>query len=324
MHLRVNATAATIALLCLIPAAGLALAPYNQDFESMQVPAPGGLLGDGWLVYGNVFNPGGTYLYGYGPFPAPNDGAAFCAIATDQGGPEQGQKQLSVYSDYNNTDHGAGNTIESNVFQEQVITAGDVGNIWSFEFHAKLGNLGGSSIAKAFIKTLNPAAGYAITNFITADMTAIPATWSGYAVSIEVTAGLVGQILQFGFMNTATLYQPSGVFYDNVRFHLGTPTGVPSNAATSRALLRQNFPNPFNPSTRIDFSLQNTGPVEIAVFDVGGRRIAILHEGTLEAGEHHVVWDGRCDNGRPAAAGHYRYVLKTASSRIARSMVLVK
>ena len=81
-------------------------------------------------IFANVFAPGGvTYLYGYGVFPAPNSGPpfAFCTIAAGEGGPAQGAQQLVVFSDYNNVDHGVGNIIESNVFQEQTIDAGDVG-----------------------------------------------------------------------------------------------------------------------------------------------------------------------------------------------------
>ena len=112
--------------------------------------------------------------------------------------------------------------IESNVFHEQAITAGDVGETWTFDFQAKLGNLAGSTTAMAFIKTLNPA-GWAQTNFITLDMTSIPASWNGYTLSILIDAGLVGQILQIGFMNSASLYEGSGVFYDNVHFHTADP-----------------------------------------------------------------------------------------------------
>ena len=62
----------------------------------------------------------GRYRYGYGTFPAPNDGAAFCAVNAAQGGPEQGDRQLSIYSDYNNTDHAKGHRIESNVFLQEM------------------------------------------------------------------------------------------------------------------------------------------------------------------------------------------------------------
>jgi len=198
-----------------IPVVGLAQVPYSQDFEAL-APVNGSLSGDGWLNFANVFDPGGGYLYGYGPYPAVNNIGNWQDIASGQGGPEQGNQQLVVYSDYANGDHGVGNLIESNCFQEQVVPVGASG-IWSFSFDAKLGDLAGNSTALAFIKTLDPNAGYAMTNFITADMTTTPVTWTGYELSIDV-AGLDNQILQIGFSTTATNYEPCGVYYDNVNF----------------------------------------------------------------------------------------------------------
>ncbi len=324
MQSKATVAFAVAALFFLIPASGLAITPYAQDFEALVQTDVDALGNEGWLVFGNVSTPTGEYIYGYGPFPAPNDGAAFCAIATGQGGDDQGAQQLNVYSDYENTDHGAGNIVESNVFREQVVDAASVGETWVFDFNAKMGNIEGASTAAAFIKTLDPNAGYAMTNFITADMTAIPVTWGGYSVSIEITADLVDQILQFGFMNTATDYVGSGIYYDNVDFHLFDPTDVPDASVIAGAQLGQNYPNPFNPGTRIDFSLEKPGFVEIGVYDLAGRRIATLHRGNLDAGEHDVFWNGRSDGGVPAAAGQYSYVLKTATGQVSRSMVLLK
>jgi hypothetical protein len=85
-----------------------------------------------------------------------------------------------------------------------------------FTFDAKMGDLTGVSEAAAFIKTLDPGNGYATTNFITTDMTSIPTTWGTYSVQLSIDAGLVGQILQFGFLTRASNYQASGVYYDNV------------------------------------------------------------------------------------------------------------
>ncbi len=195
------------------------LVNYSQDFESLVQADPAALTNDGWLVFANVFSPDhSTYYYGYGPFPAPNPGGGFSAIANGQGGPSQGNQHLSVYSDYNNGDHGNGNQIESNVFEQQTIGAADVGTTWVFQFDAKLGNLAGATTALAFIKTLDPNNGYALTHFPTLDMTATPSTWNTYTIALPIDASLVGQILQFGFANTATHYEGSGVFYDNVSF----------------------------------------------------------------------------------------------------------
>jgi len=310
-------------LVCSMPTAVFALETYNQDFEELLQPDPNALANDGWFVFGNVFDPEGNYLYGYGSFPAPNTGAAFCQIVLGEGGPDQGAQQLVVFSDYENLDHANGNLIEANVFQEQTIGRENVGEAWLFEFQTKLGNIEGSSTATAFIKTLDPDDGYALTNLITADMTSIPETWDGFRLGIVIDADLEGQILQFGFMNTATNYEGSGIFYDNVVFRLNT-VDVPDEATSIGASLQQNYPNPFNPQTRIDFSLDRPGNVEITVFDLAGRRIATLHQGELGIGDHHVTWNGRTATGSPAPSGQYRYVLKTAGGQVTRSMVLLK
>jgi hypothetical protein len=203
----------------------LSAVQYAQDFEALDRMSTSALADDGWVVFGNVFD-GETmaYLYGYGSFPAPNDGSSFCAIVEGQGGPDQGVQQLSVYNDYKNADHANGDLIESNVFRERAITAADVGRTIAFSFDAKRGNINDPadalcpcrSTALAFIKTLDPTAGFATTNFVQKDTTALPATWARYEISLPIDAGLVGQLLQIGFSTTAILYQPSGNFYDNI------------------------------------------------------------------------------------------------------------
>lgn len=324
MKNRVAPVLAAGVLICLIPAAGLALTPYSQDFETLIQPDISALANDGWLVFGNVSDPVGTFLYGYGPFPAPNDGFGFCQIDLEEGGVEQGLQQLVVFSDYNNGDHALGNLIESNTFQEQVVDAADVGNIWTFEFQAKMGNLELASTAVAFIKTLDPSSGWALTNFITLDMTTISTEWGGYSIRIAIDASLENQVLQIGFANVATLYEGSGIFYDNILWHQTGVSSVPGGSVALGATLRQNYPNPFNPLTKIEFALERPGNVDISVFDIAGRRIASLHHGELGAGDHHVTWNGKTDNGLPVSAGQYRYVLRTSSGQVSRSMILLK
>jgi hypothetical protein len=172
----------------------------------------------------------------------------------------------------------------------------------------------------AFIKTLDPSNGYALTNFLTVDTSALPATWGTYSLSLPITAGLVGQILQIGFSNTATSYISSGVFYDNI-YWFQDLTGVPGSPA-SRSLELASAPNPFTTATRIEFSLAQRGEAEVAIYDVGGRRVAKLFDGPAEAGRHVVSWNGRTADGRPAPTGVYQCVLNTATGRQARSIVL--
>ena len=78
------------------------------------------------------------------------------------------------------------------------------------------------------------------------------------------------------------------------------PAGVPAALALDRA-----FPNPFNPATKISFAVPRTGEVELAVYDIGGRRVATLVRGSLPAGRHEVTWQGRNDQGGVVASGVY-------------------
>ncbi len=204
---------------------------YEQDFElpGIDIDDTATLTNDGWLVFGNVFDGAGNFKFGYGVFGAPNGPAGqafFSAIVADQGGPSQGGQQLSIFNDYNccqNTGEGHFNgtdRVESLVFQERTIMADDVGRTYTFSWDAKAdtgpNGLGGNTTALASLKTLDPMAGFAQTNFVPADMTNIPDTWQRYEVTLEIDAGLVGQRLQFGFSSTASNFEPSNVFYDNV------------------------------------------------------------------------------------------------------------
>ncbi|MEN8008080.1 MAG: FlgD immunoglobulin-like domain containing protein [Candidatus Krumholzibacteriota bacterium] len=100
------------------------------------------------------------------------------------------------------------------------------------------------------------------------------------------------------------------------------PSDVPERGPAVH--LAQNTPNPFNPSTRIDFSLEAAGPVRLEVFDAAGRRVRVLVAGWRAAGEHHVEWDGTDDRGRRVGSGVYPYRLQTATRTENRKMTLVQ
>lgn len=223
---RLSTLAAAALALAAPLAAQAALSPYSQNFELLG--GSSALSGDGWKIFGNVFNPDGSYVGGYGVYGAPNGGAGFSAVASGQGGPAQGAQQLVVYSDYNNLSQPT-KWVEALVFQERTIAAGDSGQ-WQFSFDAKKGDLKPDSSAYAFIKTLNPAAGYATTNFIQIDMTSISGDWNRYSLSLAVDGALAGQLLQFGYAAKATNYTASGTFYDNVSFATA-PVPEPSTYA---------------------------------------------------------------------------------------------
>jgi subtilisin family serine protease len=88
--------------------------------------------------------------------------------------------------------------------------------------------------------------------------------------------------------------------------------------------LAQNHPNPFNPSTRIAFSVADPGHVELGVYDLSGRLVRTLVSGQRGVGDYHVTWDGRNAEGGRAPSGLYFYRLQTGGQTISRKMTLVK
>ena len=201
---------------CLFAAPASWAISYSQNFEGLNQADPGALGADGWLVGANVFDSGGNFLYNYFSFPAPNGGPAFSGIDIGQGGPNQGAQQMVVYNDYNNGDHNVGNLIQANVFQERVIGAGDLGFTSIFSFDAKQGNIGGSTTALAFLKVID-SSNFGTLAEVTIDTTALGANWvEDLQLSLLIDGAWEGDILQFGFQNTATGFEDSGVFYDNI------------------------------------------------------------------------------------------------------------
>ena len=89
--------------------------------------------------------------------------------------------------------------------------------------------------------------------------------------------------------------------------------------------LGQNYPNPFNPSTSIRFDLPKQSPVVLEIYDVLGVRIRTMLGGqTINAGRHHIVWDGRDELGAIMPSGTYLYRISAGDFSSTRRMMLLK
>ena len=86
-----------------------------------------------------------------------------------------------------------------------------------------------------------------------------------------------------------------------------------------------NFPNPFNPSTTLSYTVpREAAPVRLEVFDVTGRRMRLLVDGVQEPGTYEAAWDGTGAAGAPVASGVYLARLQVGSHVQVRRMLLVK
>jgi hypothetical protein len=89
--------------------------------------------------------------------------------------------------------------------------------------------------------------------------------------------------------------------------------------------LTGNYPNPFNPSTEIRFSVaQSSSAVELSIFNLKGQKIKTLINEAIPIGNHSVIWNGTDDNDKDVTSGVYLYKMKSGDYRKTRKMILLK
>lgn len=99
-------------------------------------------------------------------------------------------------------------------------------------------------------------------------------------------------------------------------------TGISSNEPnmiSSSYSLAQNFPNPFNPVTKIQFNIPKSSDVRLTIFDAVGKEISVLVGENMEAGVHTAIWDGT-----NFSSGVYYYRIETGEFSETRKMILMK
>ena len=146
---------------------------------------------------------------------------------------------------------------------------------------------------------------------------------AGQSLPVEVTAS-AGDLLDGVYDAQLIITHNAGApLVVPIRLTVDALTGLPEPVPTVFALAPA-YPNPFNPSTQIRFSVPQAGPVSLQVYDAAGRHVRTLVDDARAAGAYTVTWDGRRDTGEAAAAGVYLYKLEANGSSETRRMVMVK
>lgn len=111
--------------------------------------------------------------------------------------------------------------------------------------------------------------------------------------------------------------QPDGtvVYSDIISLELELPEQV---------RLFQNFPNPFNAETTIQYELPKAGHVELIIFDVLGRKVKTLVSREIKEGQHQVKWDGKNNSGNTVSSGLYFYKLQIRNRVIVNRLLILK
>jgi len=148
-------------------------------------------------------------------------------------------------------------------------------------------------------------------------------TWIKETLDLTAWGDETGVMLRFIIM-TDSSQDKDGFYFDDFRIEgqvvaTGTPENPPIQAA-----LHDAWPNPFNPSTTIRFSMARDADARLTVFDIQGRQVRVLVDGRLEAGDHDRVWDGRDATGKAMSSGVYLAQLETGGERFRKKLTLLK
>lgn len=142
-------------------------------------------------------------------------------------------------------------------------------------------------------------------------------------VAVDSTQDTIIPILYFGLFGGVISFTPvvvPGSIYYGIEVAIdGQQTELPSNYS-----LAQNFPNPFNPETKIDFELPDAEIVTIEIFNVLGQNVRTLISEYKEAGKHSVTWNGTDNHSHPVPTGIYFYRMTAGDYIESKKMVFIK
>ncbi|MFC1490537.1 FlgD immunoglobulin-like domain containing protein [Candidatus Latescibacterota bacterium] len=151
-----------------------------------------------------------------------------------------------------------------------------------------------------------------------------PSAYSGNGVLAEVTF----KALTDGVFTSDMLGISQATVVDNLyrSFELmsvDAPTGISTDIPVE-FVLNQNFPNPFNPTTTVSFSIPRSSNVEINIYNVLGRHVTTLASGMYEPGNHSIVWDATDMSGNQVSNGMYFCTINAADFHSTSKMMFMK
>jgi ELWxxDGT repeat protein len=114
----------------------------------------------------------------------------------------------------------------------------------------------------------------------------------------------------FAVVDTVLFFEADDGEYGSELWKLNLPVGtfVTSRPSSPESfILHQNFPNPFNPVTTINYILQQPAEIQLIIYDLKGSEVKRYVQGRLPAGTHSVKWEGRNESGILVASGIYFY-----------------
>jgi hypothetical protein len=153
-----------------------------------------------------------------------------------------------------------------------------------------------------------------------------------YYYIIQVYSNIEGEELTFKYYNKSNdeviEYMETLTFESNMIDWLDGFNTFSLNRiarpAPEQYSLSDAYPNPFNPTTTLSFSVPTEGVVSLNIYNMTGQLVSTLIDGNLKQGYHSITWNGMDSNGHAVSSGMYIYSLKGEGVSITKKMVMIK
>lgn len=240
------------------------------------------------------------------------DGVVVCGAAADQTSPQLAADQWGGASFAWMDERGG----LGDIYSQKIDAAGEIGT--ATLLHSYSAALSGANIR---IEWVLSEAGEDVDFYIL--RACEPST-----MFIEIASAAVsGDGLSFSFTDTSC--EPSTAYRYRVDVRDGSERKVlfetgPIMTPAMALFLGQNRPNPFNPSTTINYYLPETCSVVLEIYTVNGEPVRCLVDGRRTGGSHTAMWDGNDGKGRPVDSGVYFYRLRAGKKVLSRKMILLR
>ena len=120
-------------------------------------------------------------------------------------------------------------------------------------------------------------------------------------------------------------FDPDGTITDMGCFYYEQQISISNHQYPNIDFYLSNYPNPFNPSTTIDFSIQNVSNVELSIFNIKGQKVKTLAHNEFTKGKHSIIWKGNDESENPVSSGIYFYKLNINNeTEIVKKCLLLK
>lgn len=152
----------------------------------------------------------------------------------------------------------------------------------------------------------------------------IPATNTANARSYQFLDSEITEPGVYYYWLSVSNLDGSDEFYGPVQLANNTMPNQNNPTTPLQTTISKVYPNPFNPSTTISYSLKSSADVRFELYNARGQKVFDRLMGSLAAGNHKLVFEGKDSAGRVLSSGIYYLIMKAGSEQSSRKLVMTK